>query len=94
MADEESIVSQTIQQEEINVERKLIKEWGVEFETENIKFTRKLIFESIEKHKGYSSSDQEYKSIGSVINTIVIRVPAKNFDLLLKDATRGVKKIW
>ena len=93
MADEKSIVSQTKQQEEINVERKLIKEGGVEFETENINFTRKLIFESIEKHKGYASSDQEYKSIGRVINSIVIRVPAKNFDLLLKDATRGVTKL-
>jgi hypothetical protein len=92
MADEKSIVSQTKQQEEINVERKLIKEGEVEFETENINFTRKLIFESIEKHKGYASSDQEYKSIGRVINSIIIRVPAKNFDLLLKDATRGVKK--
>jgi hypothetical protein len=91
MAEEESIATQTAQ-EEINVERKLIKEGRVEFETDNINSTRKLIFESIEKYKGYTSSDQEYKSIGRVSNTIVIRVPAKNFDLLLNDATKGVTK--
>ena len=92
MADEESIATQTGQQEEINVERKLIKEGRVEFETDDINSTRKLIFESIEKYKGYTSSDQEYKSIGRVSNTIVIRVPAKNFDLLLSAATKGVTK--
>lgn len=84
MADEESIATQAEQAEEINVERKLIKEGRVEFETDDITSSRKLIFESIEKYKGYTSSDQEYKSIGRVSNTIVIRVPAKNFDLLLK----------
>jgi len=92
MADEESITTQAKQQEEINIERKLIKEGRVEFETDNISSTRKLIFESIEKYKGYTSSDQEYKSIGRVSNTIVIRVPAKNFDLLLNDATKGITK--
>jgi hypothetical protein len=91
MADEESIAPQT-EQQEINVERKLIKEGRVEFETDNINSTRKLIFESIEKYKGYTSSDQEYKSVGRISNTIVIRVPAKSFDLLLNDATKGVTK--
>ena len=92
MAQKKSMTTQTENQEGINVERKLIKEGRVEFETGDITASRKLIFESIEKHKGYTSSDQEYKSIGRVSNTIVIRVPAKNFDLLLNDATKGVTK--
>ncbi len=92
MADKKSIASQTEQQEKINIERKLIKEGRVQFETDNIDSTRKLIFESIEKHKGYNSSDHEYKSIGRVSNTIVIRVPSNNFDLLLNDATKGITK--
>ncbi len=49
MANDEAIASKTEQQEEINVERKLIKEGRVEFETDNISSTRKLIFESIGK---------------------------------------------
>ena len=91
MAEEESITADT-EQQEIDLERKLIKEGQVEFETNDISSTRKLIFESIEKYKGYTSSDQEYKSVGKISNTIIIRVPAKNFDQLLSDATKGVTK--
>ena len=91
MAEEKSITSET-EQQEFEVERKLIKEGQVEFETYDISTTRKLIFESIEKHKGYISSDQEYKSVGRISNSITIRVPAKNFDQLLSDATKGVTK--
>lgn len=79
-------------QDEAKVARKLIKEGVVEFETENIQASRQLIFESISKHKGYVSSDQEYNSNNRVSNTIVIRVPASNFDQLLVDATKGVSK--
>lgn len=91
MANEESMTAKT-EQQEINVERKLIKEGRVEFETDNINSTRKQIYESIEKYKGYVSSDQEYKSVGRISNTIIIRVPANSFDLLLSDATKGVTK--
>lgn len=91
IVDEELMSTQT-EQQEVNVERKLIKEGRVEFETEAINATRKQVFESIEKHEGYISSDQEYKSIGRISNTIIIRVPAKSFDLLLNDATKGVSK--
>lgn len=80
------------QKEEVNIERKLIKEGRVEFETEDIQATRKLIFKSIEKYKAYISSDQEYKSVGQLSNTLIIRVPAKDFDLLLNDATKRVSK--
>lgn len=87
------MVSPTTEQE-INetVERKLIKEGRVEFETGNLNTTRKTIFETVSKYKGYVSSDQEYKSPGRKSNTVVIRVPADNFDNLLNDATKGVDK--
>ncbi len=76
--------------ETVNVERKLVKEGQVEFETDDIGSTRDLIFKSIEKNKGYASSDKENKSRGRISNTIVIRVPADNFDKLVSDATKGV----
>ena len=91
MAENKSITSETKEQE-IDIERKLIKEGQVTFETNDISATRKLILESIEKYKGYASSDQEYKSVGKISNTIIIRVPAKSFDQLLSDATKGVTK--
>ena len=91
MAASTSALIQTAQ-EKINIERKLIKEGNVSFETDDNTSTRKQIFESIKKHEGYISSDREYKSVGYISNTIVIRVPANNFDLLLKDATKGVSE--
>lgn len=83
-------VEQTTQIKQI--ERKLIKEGRVEFETKSLQSTRKTVFEAVNKNKGYISSDQEFKSEGRISNTIVIRVPASNFDNLLSDATKGVKK--
>jgi len=80
------------QAQEVTVERKLIKEGAVSFETKDMEATRAVIFESIKKHKGYVSSDQEYNSDLRITNTIVIRVPAEQFDILLTDATKGVGK--
>ncbi len=74
------------------VDRKLIKEGRVEFETDNLSSTRKTIFEAVEKYKGYVSSDQEFKSPGRKSNTVIIRVPADNFDNLLSEATKGIAK--
>ncbi|HHZ64250.1 MAG TPA: DUF4349 domain-containing protein [Flavobacteriales bacterium] len=88
----EEIVAPTSANKVEQVERKLIKDGRVEFETESIKSTRKTVFKAVDKYKGYISSDQEYKSPGRSSNTIVIRVPAKDFDNLLNDATSGVDK--
>lgn len=88
----EAATNQAPQVKEVMLERKLIKEGSVGFETNDMAATRKSIFESVEKYKAYVSSDQEYKSSSSIRNTIVIRVPAAHFDALLKDATKGVTK--
>ena len=83
-------------EEEVNskpiVERKLIKEGFVEFESQSIGDSRKKILAAVEKHKAYVSSDEEYKSSGRVSNTLVIRMPAEKFDAFLADATQGVDK--
>lgn len=92
MVDEEAGLLATEQEFSETVERKLIKDGRVEFETDQLNTTRKTIFEAVKKHKGYVSSDQEYKSPGRKSNTITIRVPADNFDNLLNDAIQGVKR--
>jgi len=92
MAEEEVIAPTTEQNTAESVERKLIKEGRVEFETGNLSATRKTIFEAVKKYKAYVSSDQEFKFPGRKSNTVVIRVPADNFDNLLSDATQGVDK--
>jgi len=92
MADEEIVAPTTEQKTSEAVKRKLIKEGRVEFETDNMNSTRKTIFEAVKKFNGYVSSDQEYKSPGRKSNTLIIRVPADNFDSLLSDATQGIEK--
>ena len=72
--------------------RKLIKEGVFQFETEDISKTRNDILKVVKNYKGYASSDQEYKTGNGIKNTIVIRVPANNFDFLIKDLTKGISK--
>lgn len=74
------------------IERKLIKEGLIEFETSDLQSTRKVIVEAVTKYKAYISSDRESKYTGRTSNTIIIRVPAADFDNLLNEATRGVKR--
>ena len=88
----DKIAQEQVEDTDINVERKLIKEGRVEFETKNRAATQLQIAESIQKYKGYISSDQEYKYDGKVSTTLVVRIPAKSFDLFLSDATKGVAK--
>ncbi len=73
-------------------ERKLIKDGAVEFNTENLETTRNTVFEAVNKHSCYVSSDKTVKLSGSKRNRIVIRIPADKFDSFLKDATKGVKQ--
>lgn len=83
---------QPVPPQEVEVERKLIKEGFVVFETENIDSTRRQIFAAIDKYEAYTSSDQSYNSPGRLSNTIVLRVPAAHFDQLLNEATAGVNR--
>lgn len=99
MGDDEMIIENTEldnskleSNQEIQTVKKLIKNGIVEFETENLNETRKKVFESIQKFKGYSSSDDEYKNSSEIRNTITIRVPSENFDKLLDDITIGVTR--
>lgn len=92
MTDEEIVATIAEEKEDIGMERKLIKEGSVEFETADINATRKIILAAIKKYSGYTSSDQEYTSPGRISNTIIIRVPAKEFDKLFIEATRDIAK--
>lgn len=85
-------VPMTAQEPEAKPERKLIRDGHVEFETDDIDSTRSRVIQSVKKHQGYISNDQEYKLPGRVSVNMTIRVPAENFDPLIEDATKGVKR--
>ena len=92
MANPEMDTPTSEQKTKETVERKLIKEGRVEFETASLSATRKTIFEAVKKYEAYVSSDQEFKSPGRTSNTLIIRVPERHFDNLLSEATQGVDK--
>ncbi len=90
VADQSSKDPEAVQEIE---ERKLITNGNISFETDNIEAIRKQIFEAIKSTKSYVTSDNTYKNEGSISNTMIIRVPSNNFDLLLSQSIKGVEKI-
>lgn len=76
----------------VNLERKLIKEGYIEFETKNMADTRNQVLDVVKKFKGYISSDQEFTSPGRISNTMVIRIPAPSFDSALALIGKDVRK--
>ncbi|RZL17198.1 MAG: DUF4349 domain-containing protein [Pedobacter sp.] len=78
-----------------NIEKKIIKEGEISFETDNVSDTRKRILAALKKAGGYVSEDNE--TIISEDNrkeyTLNIRVPAKNFDVFLGSVSATATKI-
>jgi len=72
------------------VERKLIKEGMLAFETADLEATKKQLAQAIKKHQGYVASENENNTSSRLNHTLVIRVPAKHFDAFILDATQGV----
>ena len=80
----------TPDQQTPTVERKLIKEGMLAFETADLEATKKQLAQAIKKHQGYVASENENNTSSRLNHTLVIRVPAKHFDAFILDATQGV----
>lgn len=74
------------------IERKLITEGRVSFETSDMETSRAKILEAVDKYKAYLSSDEEFNYSEELRNTITVRIPSENFDSFLAEATQGVEK--
>lgn len=74
------------------VEKKLVKEGEIEFETDDILASRKQIAEALNRAGGYITSDQELKEPGRKVSTVVVRVPAGKLDAFIAEATSGVER--
>lgn len=77
---------------EETIEKKLIKEGIVEFRTSDEQKTRSAITGTIAQYNGYISSESGSNYSDRISNTIIIRVPAQNFDSLLAGVTKGIKR--
>ena len=76
-----------------NVNRKLIKEGSITFETSDTKSTKKLIEQVSKKYKGYLSEDNEFDYGYRIQHNVTIRIPSNNFDNLLNEISNSVNEI-
>ena len=82
-----------IQEQSIKIERKLIKEGSIAFEVSNLQQYKQEFLQKIKDVDAYISSDRENNSEYELSNTLIIRVPAANFDVFIEDLTKGINKI-
>ena len=77
------------------VEKKIIKEGDIRFESSDVVKTRKQIISSLKLLGGYAENDSETTdgALNSKEYTIVIRIPAKNFDAFLGTVSSTATKI-
>jgi len=73
-------------------DRKIIKTGTIEFQTQNLSDVRQKIDNAIKRYNGYIANEQESSYNNRIQQHVVIRVPADNFDSLIKDISKGVKK--
>lgn len=73
-------------------DRKIIKEGEIYFESSNFAETRKQIDKAIEKYEAYISKEDEHTYDERIVQSMVIRVPAENFDKLVTEISKGTKK--
>jgi hypothetical protein len=75
--------------------KKIIKNGTIEFETSNIALTRRTILHAVKKLGGYVDEDNETLEGDSNRKQyeLKIRVPAKNFDLILDTVSSSAYKI-
>lgn len=75
------------------VERKIIKEGEISFETANAKATKLLILNAVSDYKGYISNDKSFDYKDKIEYKITIRIPSDNFDLLLNKISESAEKL-
>lgn len=76
---------------EVVIDRKLIKNARLAFETNNLSETHQRIISLSKKHKGYISADESQKGYNQVSNRLEIRLPADNFDAFISEVSNGVE---
>lgn len=75
----------------IPVERKLIKDGSLSFETDDILGTRKKVNDAINKNDAYIANEEEGNYNSRLEITVTIRVPAENFDQLVNEVSQSVE---
>ena len=74
-------------------ERKIIREGDISFETADIMETRSLIMKATQELNGYISKENLYDYPNRTEQTLIIRIPADKFEVLLARISQSAKKI-
>lgn len=72
------------------VQRKLVKNGRIEFETADAAATRENILRAVKAVNGYVGEDNEERSSSTISYTMVVRVPTGRFETFLASATKNV----
>lgn len=75
------------------VERKVIKQGDIKFETTDIDKTKSLVIQTVQKLDGYIAKDNVYDYANRLEHSLIIRVPADKFDLLLENISESINKL-
>jgi hypothetical protein len=84
-------VSETIK--DTNIQRKIIKEGRVRFETSNAVKTGALIHQQVSDCKGYISEDNVNEYGGNTEYHTTVRIPADRFEVLLENISQHAQKL-
>lgn len=74
------------------VERKLIKNGRITFETQDLQKTKSQITSAVKKYKGYISSDSQNEQYDRINNHLKVRIPFQSFDSLLVGISKEIEK--
>lgn len=85
--------SNTVNDENVApIDRKLIKEADLEWETNNIDKTHKNIAQLVKQFGAYVADDDQYKDDYTITNRMLVKVPAQKFDEFLSSLNKDVEK--
>ncbi|MEZ7498464.1 DUF4349 domain-containing protein [Flavobacterium sp. Arc3] len=71
-------------------EQKIIKEANLRFETTDLNSTYNQILKNTTESGASIQNDTEGKDYGSIFRRLIIRVPSHNFDVFLKNISKGI----
>ena len=75
----------------IPMERKLVKDADLSWETNNMSKTHQLLLEKVKKYNAYISNDAQSKDDYQISNSMVIKLPADKFDAFINELQSNVK---
>ena len=75
------------------IDRKIIREASISFETKDVNVTRAFIEAESKALKGYIANENAWTSDDRITHNLELRVPAENLDILIFKITANVEKL-